>query len=141
MTFIPTTIRGFEVKNSSLIHKCNRRYKVEQTTKRLQVGDKWQDYDRLFAAWDGAPLNPSCVENWLSRFFARSGLRKVNPDSFRHLNATLLINSGADVRTASATLGHSQTSTTLNIYAHAIAEAQARATYAISDMLDSNFKA
>lgn len=113
-----------------------RRYKVEQTTERLQVGDKWQDFDRLFAAWDGAPLNPSCVENWLSRFFARTGLRKVNPHSFRHLNATLLINSGTDVRTVSAALGHSQASTTLNIYAHTFASTQAKATEAIAEVLD-----
>ncbi|MDF3004812.1 MAG: integrase family protein [Oscillospiraceae bacterium] len=115
-------------------------YKAFQTEERLKAGDQWEDHDRVFAAWNGQPVNPSGVENWLYRFFERTGLKKINPHGFRHLNATLLINSGADVRTVSAALGHSQTSTTLNIYAHAIAEAQARATDAISDMLDSSFK-
>lgn len=117
-----------------------RRYHAEQASERLHVGDQWEDYDRLFAAWNGKPLNPSVVENWLSRFFARSGLRKVNPHSFRHLNATLLIGSGADVRTVSAALGHSQPSTTLNIYAHTFAANQAKATEAIAAALDLNFE-
>ena len=112
-----------------------RRYRIEQNKERLKVGDKWQDSDRLFTTWNGAPLNPSCVENWLSRFFDRTDLRKVNPHSFRHLNASLLISCGTDVRTVSAALGHSQTSTTLNIYAHSFEEAQAKATAAISESL------
>ena len=51
--------------------------------------------------------------NWLRKFCERNNLRYVNIHSFRHLNATLLINSGTDVRTVSAALGHSQASTTL----------------------------
>lgn len=52
------------------------------------------------------------------------------------MNASLLINSGADVRTVSASLGHSQVTTTLNIYAHTFAEAQARASEAVAAALD-----
>lgn len=92
--------------------------------------------ERLFTAKNGSPINPICVENWLSSFQKRAGLRKVNLHSFRHLNATLLINSGADIKTVSAALGHSQISTTLDIYTHTIAEAQAKATAALADILD-----
>ena len=74
--------------------------------------------------------------NWLRKFCERNNLRYVNIHSFRHLNATLLINSGTDVRTVSAALGHSQASTTLNIYAHAFAQAQAKASEAIAASLD-----
>ena len=63
-------------------------------------------------------------------------MRKVNIHSFRHLNASLLINSGTDIKTVSAALGHAQTSTTLNIYAHTFAAAQAKATNAIADVLN-----
>ncbi|MBQ8935352.1 MAG: tyrosine-type recombinase/integrase, partial [Oscillospiraceae bacterium] len=55
---------------------------------------------------------------------------------FRHLNATLLINSGTDARTVSSALGHSQVSTTLNIYTHTFAEAQARAGETLADVLE-----
>ena len=38
----------------------------------------------------------------------------------RHTSATLLISENVDVRTVSARLGHAQTSTTMNIYAHSL---------------------
>ena len=47
----------------------------------------------------------------------------------------MLIGGGADVRSVSAVLGHSQTSTTMNIYAHSIAEAQARASDILENLL------
>ncbi|WP_235379533.1 tyrosine-type recombinase/integrase [Pseudoflavonifractor phocaeensis] len=64
-----------------------------------------------------------------------TGQRFLGVHHFRHLNASLLINSGADVRTVSASLGHSQVTTTLNIYAHTFAEAQARAGEAVAEAL------
>lgn len=39
-------------------------------------------------------------------------------DLILHTNATILIGSGGDIKTVSRRLGHSQTSTTLNIYVH-----------------------
>jgi integrase len=76
--------------------------------------------------------------SWFDRFCGRTGMRKVSINSFRHLNTSLLISNNVDVRTVSAALGHSQTSTTLNIYAHAFAQAQARATEAIANALPLN---
>ncbi len=58
---------------------------------------------------------------------------------FRHLNASLLIYNGEDVRAVSAALGHSQTSTTLNIYAHTFETAQARACDALAEALPMRF--
>ncbi len=102
---------------------------------RAEQGDVFPT-KRLFTAKNGSPMNPSRVENWLTAFQKRTGLRKLNLHSLRHLNATLLINSGADIKTVSAALGHSQISTTLDIYAHTIAQSQARATAALADILD-----
>ena len=44
----------------------------------------------------------------------------LNVQSLRHTNASLLISQGVDVRTVASLLGHAQTSTTLDIYAHAL---------------------
>ena len=115
-----------------------RKYKAEQAKARLKLGDKWINTDRLFTAWNGEPMNTNTPYNWLARFVKRTGMRKVTIHSFRHLNASLLITSGVDVKTISASLGHSQTSTTLNIYAHSFAQAQAKASEAVADVL--NFK-
>jgi site-specific recombinase XerD len=94
--------------------------------------------DRLFIAWNGEPMGTSTPLKWLNCFVERSGMRKVTVHSFRHLNASLLINNDVDVKTVSAALGHAQPSTTLNIYAHTFAQAQAKASEAVGDVL--NFK-
>lgn len=112
-----------------------RQYKAVQATKQLRLGSQWVNSDRLFTGWNGKPMNPNSPQGWLHEFLDRVGMRQINIHSFRHLNATLLINGGTDIRTVSAALGHSQTSTTLNIYAHTFAAAQAAATDAVSSAL------
>ena len=62
-------------------------------------------------------------------FFAKGDAKKdrnltgkaiyLGQDSLRHTNASLLISQGVDVRTVASLLGHTQASTTLDIYAHA----------------------
>jgi integrase len=65
----------------------------------------------------------------------------VTLHSFRHLNASLLINAGLDVKTVQAALGHANASTTMNIYAHEFQTAQARACEAVSNALQFHFGA
>lgn len=117
-----------------------RRYRTEQAERRLKLGDRWEDHDRLFTTWDGKPMSPSAPSKQVQRFCERVGLPYLGIHTFRHLNASLLISSGADVRTVSASLGHSQTSTTLNIYAHTFAAAQAKAADAVADALPLHHK-
>lgn len=110
-------------------------YKREQAKERLKVGDKWQNNDRLFTKWNGTPMYPNTPGEWLKNFCKANNLKYVTVHSFRHLNATLLISNGVDIKTVSKALGHSQTSTTLNIYAHSFAEQQAKASEAIANAL------
>lgn len=112
-----------------------KEYRAWQSKQRLMVGDQWQDSDRVFTRWDGAPFRPDTLTNWFSDFVKRNDLPPVTIHSLRHTNATLLISSGTNLRTVSARLGHSQASTTANIYAHAIQSADAAAADAINDIL------
>lgn len=112
-----------------------RKYKLEQSKKRLSLGDQWHNTDRLFTRWNGLPIGTSSFSKWIAAYCKKIGLRYLGIHSFRHLNASLLIYNGVDIRTVSASLGHSQTSTTLNIYAHTIAQAQAEGAEAIAEAL------
>ena len=60
----------------------------------------------------------------------------IYADLDRHTAATLLIAAGVDVRTISARLGHALTSTTLNIYIHALKESDRKAADAVSALLE-----
>lgn len=128
--------RSLKMPNS--IFDLLREYRAWQDAERLRLGDRWQNTDRLFTGWDGRPMATSTPMHWLYAFFKRTGMRRITIHSFRHENASLLINSGADVKTVSSALGHSETSTTLNIYAHSFQEAQAKASQAVANVL--NFK-
>lgn len=116
-----------------------RRYRVEQGERRLKLGDKWAkewaEHPRLFTQWDGKPMHPNAPYQELQKLLQRNGLPRVSLHSLRHTNATLLIRSGTDVRTVSGRLGHSQTSTTLNIYAEFLQSADKAASEALADTL------
>ena len=113
-----------------------KRHRAAQSEERLKLGDVWHGSDRLFVNWDGKPMHPNTPYHWLRGFCKETGQRFLGVHQFRHLNATLLITSGTDARTVSAALGHSQTSTTLNIYTHTFQEAQARAGEAVAAVLE-----
>ena len=111
-------------------------YRAWQSRQRLKLGDKWHDTDRLFTTWCGKPMNPSTLTCWFTKLARRVGLPEgVTLHSLRHTNASLMIAAGTNIRTVSARLGHSQTSTTTDIYAHAIQSADAAASAAIESII------
>ncbi|MGN1305085.1 MAG: tyrosine-type recombinase/integrase, partial [Oscillospiraceae bacterium] len=59
----------------------------------------------------------------------------VSNHSMRHLNASLLINAGVDVKTVQSCLGHSTATTTLQIYAHTFQAAQIRAMDTVANAI------
>lgn len=79
-------------------------------------------------------MHPNTPYTWLKRFCERTDQPFYGVHHFRHLNATLQIVSGADARTVSANLGHSKTSTTLNLYAHTFDD-RARVSDGVGDLL------
>lgn len=110
-------------------------YRMEQFKRRQLMGDRWEDHDRLFTTWDGKPMSSSTFSKRIQRFCEKIGLPFYGVHTFRHLNASLLITSNVDAHTVAASLGHTQTSTTLNIYAHTFAAVQAQASNAIADVI------
>lgn len=123
-------------KYPSVLFKLLKEYRTYQNIERLKLGDKWQNTDRLFTKWNGMPIYLNTLNTWLKRFVEKTDLPHITVHSLRHTNATLLISGGVDIRTVSKRLGHSQTSTTLNIYTHAIASADEMAAETLQDILN-----
>ena len=113
-----------------------RAFKTWQDEQREVCGGSWIETDRLFTNWDGSPMKPNTISVYLARFLKRTGMRKVTIHSFRHFNASILINSGVEVVTVQTALGHSTAMTTLSIYSHAFSNAQTKAMEAISNVID-----
>ncbi len=92
------------------------------------LGDAWDNADnRVFTREDGRPLFPDAITKWFTGFVRRSGLPPVTVHSLRHTYASLMIADKTPMVVVSHSLGHAQVSTTNNIYAHVIADAEARA--------------
>lgn len=112
-----------------------RQFKAEQDEEARRLGTKWEDHDRLFTKWNGAPMNPQTPFEWLKGYCERIGIPFRNIHSLRHLHASLLIFEGVDVVAVSEDMGHSVVGTTLNLYSHMFQEAKARNCDAISNAL------
>lgn len=112
-----------------------REYQAWQCDYAKSIGDKWQDCNRLFTAWNGTPLSPNSPGEWLRNYLGYNGLPPTTIHGFRHFNASVLINSGVDVKTVQACLGHSTAVTTLNVYAHSFQEQQVKAMDAVADAI------
>lgn len=115
-----------------------RVHKVKQAEQRIKLGDKWKDSGLIFTTWDGHPIHPDSISGWFRHFVERSELPQITLHSLRHTNATLMIANNVDVRTVSGRLGHAQTSTTMNIYAHALKSANEAASDALDDIFGKN---
>ncbi len=112
-----------------------RAWRAEQSKQRLRMGDQWQDSDRLFTAWNGAPIRPDVITAWFHKFVTKNGLPPIHIHSLRHTNATLLIAAGTNLTTVAARQGHANSTTTSKIYAHAIKSADQAAAEVLQDIL------
>ncbi|MBE6728084.1 MAG: helix-turn-helix domain-containing protein [Ruminococcaceae bacterium] len=112
-----------------------RQHQKEQITTRLKLGDKWINSNKIFTQWNGKAIHPCTVSAWFSDFIKKNNLPPIHLHSLRHTNATLLIASGVDLRTVSKRLGHSNMTTTSNVYAHAIKSADERAAELLGNIL------
>ena len=66
-----------------------------------------------------SPRDPNAVTHRVKRFMKSHGLPDMSPHDLRHSCATLLLSSGADVKSVQEILGHTNASTTLNFYVKA----------------------
>lgn len=111
-----------------------RKYQAWQTKERFRLGGYYEDQGFLFAQDNGKPMHPDTVTTWLDRFSKRHGLPHINPHAFRHTMASMLYFNGVDSVSISKRLGHAQVSTTADIYAHVMEEADQRNADILADV-------
>ncbi len=103
-----------------------RQYRAWQAGERLRLGEYYQNQDFVFSQDNGKPMHPDSVTDYLKKFSKRHGLPHINAHAFRHTMASMLYFNGVDSVSISKRLGHAQVSTTANIYAHVMEEADQR---------------
>jgi integrase len=110
-------------------------YKTHQNEQRMSHADIWKGTTRLFTTWDGDAMFPDSISNWFSDFIKDNNLPHITFHGLRHTSASILIDQGLNIKAVSSRLGHANTSTTMNIYAHALKSADKQA----ADIMDGMF--
>ncbi len=93
----------------------------------MNLKDIIKDNDRVIATSAHKPVNPSNIHRTMDNILKRCesegvGTVKNRVHALRHTFATSLIKSGVDIKAVSEVLGHSDVTTTLNIYHHIMQE-------------------
>jgi integrase len=110
-------------------------HRREQNIQRLKLGTDWQNIGAVFTQWDGRRLHLDSPANRLKEIINQNNLPPLSPHGLRHTGASLLIASGEDYKTVQHRLGHSRTSTTLDIYAHHLDHRDAEASAVLDTLL------
>lgn len=98
---------------------CLKQIQAMQNENRRFFKNCYQNKDNYVFTWeDGRSFDP----NYISKLFCKAtkefGRPEITLHKLRHTCASLLINKGWDIKKLQYWLGHSDTSTTLNIYSH-----------------------
>lgn len=104
--------------------------------KKSFAGQKWVELDLVFPSSIGTPLNPSNISKQFQAVLKNANLKRIRFHDMRHIAASIMLNHGIPVMTVSSILGHSQPSTTLNMYGHHFNTANVQAAVMMDDIFD-----
>lgn len=124
------------IKTSDAVLAVLKKHQAEQRLQQFKCGDLWKNYtNKIFTTWDGKFMHPNTPYKMLQGILKKNNMPAVSLHSLRHSNASILISSGANIKAVSSRLGHSNVSTTLNIYTEQIKSADAAAADALDAAL------
>jgi integrase len=126
----------------ALAIKALKAHRKAQLGERLRAGAEWNNvHDLVFTMRDGRPVHPSHLRDVLASLLTTAGLPKIRYHALRHTAATLLLLDGAPLFDVSRVLGHSEISTTSDIYGHLLPEMAAAAATRMDTLLNRRRKA
>ena len=99
-----------------------RRYLTDlrrrQNANRKKYGKAYCQSDYVCCREDGSPLRPDYISREFERVCRRACLPRIRFHDLRHSVATILLQQGFSLKQIQDWLGHSDISTTANVYAH-----------------------
>ncbi len=113
-----------------------REHRRRQHEERLALGAAWQDKGLVFCREDGFYLGHwyACRSHFKS-LARQAGVPVLHFHELRHTASSLALGEGQSMKEVSEMLGHSQTSMTMNLYAHVSAGMQGRVSERLGEML------
>lgn len=113
------------------------KHKINQKSQKLKFGKYYKDKDLefVFTEEDGSLINPASFSHRFGDFLKENGLKEIRLHDLRHTNATIMLMSNIPAKVASQRLGHSNISTTLDIYSHVLKDMEKDVSEKISDII------
>ncbi len=126
MVSTPKTSTGIrEIPITDNVTELLKDYKTDEYIKYKQSNDAFLFHSETSCY---TPRDPSYLTRHMNRLMKRINLPNMSPHDLRHTCATLLIQSGADIKSVQDILGHADASTTLNFYAKSNINVMRKAT-------------
>ena len=120
----------------ALVLQALKTWRDEQAQQQTILGSKWcVPKDFICTTACGTWLSANQLTHAFKEFIERHGLPAITLHGLRHTAASLLISNGLNIRTVASILGHSQASTTLNIYSHTFQTSLREAANIVDTML------
>jgi integrase len=107
----------------------------QQQFERQAAGRRWQDSGLVFVTPAGTALDPANLLKAFKRHLNDAGLPDMRFHDLRHRAASMTLANGQPLNVVSDILGHSLTSTTVDIYAHVAPAARREAATAMDRLL------
>ena len=98
--------------------KVLREYKIEQSKKRILLGDQWRNSERVFTTDIGEDMHPDRPYKILKQIIKKYNLKDITFHGLRHTSISLQISSGIQAQIISKRAGHSNVGITHSIYSH-----------------------
>ena len=108
----------------------------EQKETMLLCGNRFDDSCHVCTWPDGRSLQPDYVSQHFKQVLKKNNFRVIRYHDLRHTAGSMLLQKGIDIKTIQHFLGHSQASTTVNIYLHSISNGTVDAANAIGSMVN-----
>lgn len=120
---------------SEQLFEILERHKIEQNKLQKLLGEKFLHPEMVFTSTTGNYKDRSSLYGSFKHFLKGTKFEFMTLHKLRHTNATLLLNSGVDIKIVSEHLGHSDISITANTYTAVLDNSRAKTSYIMGEIL------
>ncbi len=121
---------------NSTVRELLKEHRKHQKELQLALTD-FEHPEMVFTSATGNYKDRSCLNTSFKRYLKNSEFDFLTLHALRHCNATLLLNSGVDLKVVSEHLGHSDIGVTANIYADVLSSTRIKTAQIIEFKLSS----
>ncbi|HEY6333563.1 MAG TPA: tyrosine-type recombinase/integrase [Blastocatellia bacterium] len=112
------------------------RHRKDQMEYRLKKGDKYENFDLVFASEVGTPISCRNLSRALKSILNKTQLPNIRLYDLRHSFATLLLGAGENIKVISALLGHADETETMRTYLHVTPTMKRKSTEMLAKILE-----